>query len=48
MKTLLLIIAGIFILSPLFSQEKSKTKNYEITAGFGMLEFSVLSIGVNF
>ena len=37
MKSLLLIIAGIFILSPLFSQEKSKIKDYEVTAGFGML-----------
>ena len=45
---MLLIIVGIFILSPLFTQEKSKTKNYEITAGFSMLEFSVLSIGINF
>jgi len=38
---MLLIIVGIFILSPLFSREKSKIKDYEVTAGFGMLEFSV-------
>jgi hypothetical protein len=34
---LLLLIVGSFLLSPLYSQEKSKTKDYEVTAGFGML-----------
>ncbi len=37
MKRILLLIGSIFLLHPLFSQEKSKRNNYEITAGFGML-----------
>jgi hypothetical protein len=37
MKQLLLLAAGVILLLPLYSQEKSKRNDYEVTAGYGML-----------
>ena len=37
MKPLILLIAGIFLLSPAYTQEKSRHKDYEVNAGFNML-----------
>jgi len=37
MKQLILLIVGIFLISPVFSQEKSHRKDFEVTAGFGIL-----------
>lgn len=37
MKQLFLLIAGVFLISPVFSQENSNRKDFEVTAGFGML-----------